>query len=165
MSDDQVKRVGKIADEGIAQIEKAASFRLPWDSKDKPTAETIRKLVEGPEFRAAKQKTRRTAREAWDAVIGRIEAVLNDTQRANYRKILGKPFDLAKLQFEQDQSETDMDAQYVRLRTWFRWPARRPRFRRHGCPPHFHEPAPGSRSMRLTTTSTPRTVGTSRSPT
>ena len=58
MSDDQVKRVRTIADRGADQIEKAASFRLPFDSKDKPTAETIRKLVEGPEFRTAKEKGR-----------------------------------------------------------------------------------------------------------
>jgi hypothetical protein len=113
MSDDQAKRVRSIAEEGTEQIETAAGFRLPWDAKDKPTVETIRKLVEGPEFRAAKEKARRTAHEAWDAVIGRIEAVLNDEQRANYRKVLGKPFDLTRLQFEQDQSETDADVQSV----------------------------------------------------
>jgi hypothetical protein len=113
MSDDQVKRVRTIAEVGAARIEKAASFRLPWDSKDKPTVETIRKLVEGPEFRAAKAKARRTAREAWVAVVARIETVLNDAQRTNYRRILGKPFDLAKLEFKQDQSETDVDVQEV----------------------------------------------------
>jgi hypothetical protein len=113
MSDDQLKRVQLVTEEGTAQIEKAAGFRLLWDSKDTPTVETIRNLVEGPEFRAAKEKAPRTAREAWDAVIGRIEAVLNDEQRANYRKVLGKPFDLTRLQFEQDQSETDLDVQSV----------------------------------------------------
>ena len=39
-------------------------------------------------------------------VIGRIEAVLNDEQRARYRKILGKPFDLATLEPRTGESET-----------------------------------------------------------
>ncbi len=65
LSDEQTKRVGTIAEEGTTQIEKAASFPIALDSKDKPTVETIRKLVEAPEFRAAKEKTRRTARETW----------------------------------------------------------------------------------------------------
>jgi len=113
MSADQVKRARTIVEEGTAQIEKAAAFRLPLDPKDKPTMETVRTLVEGTEFREGKENARRAAREAWNAVIGRIEAVLNDEQRANYRKILGKPFDLTKLNVDQAESETDMDVQLV----------------------------------------------------
>jgi hypothetical protein len=113
MSDDQMKRARTIAEEGAAQIQKAASFRLPWDSKDKPSMEAIRERVEGQEFRAAKEKARRAARETWNAVIARIEAVLTDEQRASYRKVLGQPFDLAKLRFEPGQSETDADVQAV----------------------------------------------------
>ena len=127
MSDDQVKRVRTIADEGTTQIEKAARFQLPWDTKDQPTVEAIRKLVEGPEFRAAKAKARRAAREAWDAVIARIEAVLNDQQRASYLKILGKPFDLAKLELAQDRSEIDVDVREV-SRAFGQGGQRRPRF-------------------------------------
>jgi hypothetical protein len=113
MSDDQVKRARTFAQEASAQIDKSASFPLPWDSKDQPTADTIRKFVESPEFKASKEKARRAAREAWDASIARIEAVLNDQQRASYRTIIGKPFDLTKLQFEEDQSETERDVQAV----------------------------------------------------
>ena len=113
MTDDQVKRVRMIAKEGIAQIEKSAQFRIPLDSNDKPTEETIRKLVEGPEFQAAKEKSRRAAREAWDAVIGRIEAVLKQEQRGKYRKILGTPFDLKKLEFMQHDAEINSDVRKV----------------------------------------------------
>jgi hypothetical protein len=84
LSAEQRKRIRTIAEEATVQIETAASFRLPRDSKDQPTAETLRKLVEGPEFRAAKEKARRSAREAWDAAIARIEAVLSGEQRASY---------------------------------------------------------------------------------
>ncbi len=113
MSADQVKRARTIAQEADAQISKAASVRLPWDSKDRPNAEDIRKLVAGAEFRAAKQKALLDARAAWDAAIARIEGVLADEQRATYRKMLGRPFDLAKLNVEPGQSETDADVQAV----------------------------------------------------
>ncbi len=75
MSADQVKRARAIAQEADVQISKAASVRLPWDSKDRPSAEDIRQLVAGAEFRAAKQKALRDARAAWDAAIARIEGV------------------------------------------------------------------------------------------
>ncbi len=113
MSADQVKRARTIAQEADTQISKAASVRIPWDSKDRPSAEDIRKLVAGAEFRAAKQKALRDARAAWDAAIARIEGVLADEQRAAYRKMLGRPFDLAKLNVEPGQSETDADVQAV----------------------------------------------------
>ena len=44
--------------------------------------------------------------------MARIEAVLNDEQRANYRKLLGKPFEVTKLRFD-DEPETDSDVQAV----------------------------------------------------
>ena len=113
LSQDQVKRVGTIAEEGTALIEKAATFQLPLNFKEKPTAESIRKQVEGSDFRAAKAKTRRAARETWNATIGRIEAVFNDEQRAEYRRILGAPFDFAKLQLGEDEFETASDVQAV----------------------------------------------------
>ncbi len=113
LSQDQVKRVRTIAEEGIAQIEKAAAFQLPWDFKEKPTAESIRKRVEGPEFRALKAKTRRTAHDVWNATIRRIEAIFSDEQRTGYRRILGAPFDFAKLQLEENASDAASDLQAV----------------------------------------------------
>jgi hypothetical protein len=108
-----VKRVRTIAQEGVAQIRNAAQFQIPLDPKDKPTEETFRKLVESPEFQETKEKTRRSAREAWNAVIGRIEAMLDEEQRANYRRTLGKPFDLTRLEFERRAAEIDSDAETV----------------------------------------------------
>ena len=108
MSADQVKRARTIAEEADAQISKAASVRLPWDSE---AADRGRhpQAGRGPEFRAAKQKASAAAREAWDATIARIEAVLTDEQRATYRKLLGRPFDL--------RSSTSSGANPRRMRT------------------------------------------------
>ena len=113
MSLDQVKRARTIADEGTTQIQKAASFQLSPGSQDTASAENIRKLVAAPEFRAAMELARRAAREAWDAVMARILEVLNDEQRARYRRIVGKPFDLMKLARDEDRSETEMDVRMV----------------------------------------------------
>ena len=62
MSEDQLKRAQTIAQEGSDKIREAASFRLPLNARDKPSQEAIRKLVESPEFRALKEKARRSAR-------------------------------------------------------------------------------------------------------
>jgi hypothetical protein len=114
MSPDQVKRAEAIANEGDPQITEAASFKIALDPKDKPGDDVIRKLAERAEFRAAKAKARAAAHQAWDAVIHRILEVLNNEQRASYRKFLGKPFDLAKLNVVKGQSETDSDIEEVK---------------------------------------------------
>jgi len=112
LSDQQTRRVREIAEAGEKEIEAAAAVPIALDPKaGAPTPESIRKLVEGPEFKAAKRKTRQAAHEAWAAVIRRIEAVLTEPQRAAYRTLLGEPFDLAKVRF--DESEADEDAGMV----------------------------------------------------
>jgi hypothetical protein len=113
MSDDQVKRVRAIVDEGTREIEKAASFDLKRDFPEKPTTEATRKLVGGSEFRTAKDGARRAGLAARNAVIKRIEAVLNADQVAGYRKILGTPFDLAKLNPDPGESESVRDVRLV----------------------------------------------------
>jgi hypothetical protein len=45
--------------------------------------------------------------------MARIEAVLDDEQRASYRRMLGQPFDLAKLHSDDEPSETERDLQTV----------------------------------------------------
>jgi hypothetical protein len=112
LSDEQTRRVREIAEAGEREIEAAAAVPIALDLKaGAPTPESIRKLVESPEFKAAKRKTREAAHEAWAAVIRRIEAVLTEPQRAAYRAMLGEPFDLAKVRF--DESEADEDAGMV----------------------------------------------------
>ena len=72
------------------EIEKAASFPIALDTKDgPPTMEAIRKLVESPEFQAAKEKASKAGRDATAAVTRRIEEVLTDEQREAYHKLLG----------------------------------------------------------------------------
>lgn len=97
LSDDQKRRIEKIANQGHAEIEKAASFPIPLDPKDKPTPEAIKKYVESPEFRAAYEKASKAGREAWAPVMARIEEVLTESQRAEYHKMRGAPFDATRL--------------------------------------------------------------------
>ena len=61
--------------------------------------EGIRKVVESPEFQAAKQKAAQAGRDASAALTRRIEEVLTDEQRTTYHKLLGEPFELSKLRF------------------------------------------------------------------
>ena len=136
LTDDQVKRVRAIAEEGDKEIEKAAAVPIVLDPKaakptldeirelvgelllrgrlrqqGKPTLDSIRKLVETPEFLAAKRKARAAARDAWAAVMRRIEQVLTESQRTAYHELLGAPFDMSKIRF--GQSEAAEDAQMV----------------------------------------------------
>jgi hypothetical protein len=110
LTDEQVQRVGAIAEEGEAEINRAALVPIVIDPKaGAPTIDSIRKLVETPEFKAAKQKARQSARKAWDSVMGRIEQVLTDSQRTAYRELVGPPFDLWKIRFEASEAEEDAD--------------------------------------------------------
>ena len=98
LSDDQVKRIRTIAQQGGQEIQKAASFPIVMEAKTKPPSkEEIYKLLDSPEFKAAKQKARQAGRDAWAAVIRRIEDVLTPEQREAYHKTIGAPFDFAKL--------------------------------------------------------------------
>ena len=101
--------------------------------------EAIRKLVESPEFQAAKQKTRQAARKAWAAVIERIEAVLTESQRTAYHALLGAPFDLSRLRQEAQNERAVRSPQGgrgVRPRRRRRWrrPASRSELRYQGRP-------------------------------
>jgi hypothetical protein len=110
LSDDQVKRIQTIVEEGDKEIEKAATVPIALDPKGgPPTVESIRKWVETAEFKATKRKTRESARKAWGSVIQRIEQVLTGPQRKAYRELLGEPFDLWKIRFSDDETSEDAD--------------------------------------------------------
>jgi hypothetical protein len=90
------------------EIEKAAAVPIVLDPKaGAPTPESIRKMVETPEFKAAKQKTRAAARKAWASVIQRIEQVLTESQRTAYHEMVGAPYDLSKIRFSEDELAED----------------------------------------------------------
>jgi Spy/CpxP family protein refolding chaperone len=109
LSEDQVRKIKAIVRAGGDEIQKATSFPIPLDSKEKPTQEAIRKLVESPEFQGAKQKAGQAGRDAWAAVIRRIEVVLTEPQRESYHKLIGAPFDLSKLRWgPQDDRQVDI---------------------------------------------------------
>jgi hypothetical protein len=108
LTDDQIKQLKAIATEGDAEISKAAELSFALDPKlGAPTPESIKKLVETQEFKAAKKKTREAARKAWDSVIARIEQVLTDSQRTTYHEMLGPPFDLHKIRVADDETSDD----------------------------------------------------------
>ena len=159
-----------IAEEGDKEIEKAADVPIVLDPKaGAPTPESIRKLVETPEFKAAKKKTREAARKAWDSVIERIEQVLTESQRTAYREMLGAPFDLYKIRFSDDESSEDADNVAVALNVGGAAAvvaASSPtRISIRKSPGHrIRRSTRVSSSTRHTTTSTRPTAATSRSP-
>ncbi len=98
LADDQLKRIRTIAQQANQEIQKAASFPIVMEAKTKPPSkEEIYKLLDSPEFKAAKQKARQAGKDAAAAVIGRIEVVLTEPQREAYHKIIGAPFDFSRL--------------------------------------------------------------------
>ena len=108
MSEDQIRQVSLIVREGLAEIDKAASFPIALDIKEKPGEEVIRKFVDSPQFEAEKQKARLAARDAWATVIRRVEDILTDAQRRSYHDLLGEPFDVDKLNLEERGREADI---------------------------------------------------------
>jgi hypothetical protein len=114
MSNDQLQRIRAIVEDGDKVIDKVSTFPIPRNPNDGPlTIEAVRKLVATPEFLAAKEKARKATREAIDHEMRRIDQVLTESQRAAYRTMLGRPFDLSKLGFEADRSESERDADIV----------------------------------------------------
>jgi hypothetical protein len=111
LSEYQLRQVRTIADEGEIAIDKASTFSIPRNPSDGPlTTDAVRKLVATPEFQADKAKARQATREARDAMMQRIDQVLTNPQRTAYRKLLGPPFDLSKLDFLGGRPESDRDA-------------------------------------------------------
>ncbi len=110
LTDEQIERLKAIDEAGEQEIGRAATVPIVLDPKaGAPTPESIRKLVETPEFKAAKAKARADARKAWAAVIERIEQVLTEGQRKAYREMLGTPFDLLRIRFSDDEAAEDAE--------------------------------------------------------
>ena len=171
LTDDQVKRAQEIAEQGEQEIGKAAAVPIVLDPKaGAPTPESIRKLVQTPEFKAAKQKTRAAARKAWASVMERIEQVLTESQRTAYREMLGPPFDMLRIRFSPNESDEDADMVASALNVGGAGGGgggqrSDPNFRHQGRPALRTRPSTlVSSSTRPTTTSTRPTADTSRSP-
>ena len=114
MSEDQLRRVRAIVDEGDKEIDKVSKFPVRRNPNDGPlTVDAVRVLAAAPEFQAAKAKARQATREARDAAIRRIDQVLTEPQRATYRAMLGRPFDLSKLDVGAERSESERDAEIL----------------------------------------------------
>ena len=108
LTDDQIARTKEIAETGTTEIEQAATVPIVFDAKaSAPTLESIRQLVDTPEFKAAKKKGREAAHKAWASVMQRIEQVLSESQRTAYHELLGPPFDLTTLNLDDNDAEED----------------------------------------------------------
>ncbi len=109
LSDGQVRRVRTILKAGEPLLEEAATFAIPLDANDRlPTPKSVLDLIASPKFQEAKRTARQAARKALSSVIRRIEEeVLTESQREAYRKRIGAPFDLARLNRPQDERTED----------------------------------------------------------
>ena len=117
LTDDQVDEIESIVDQGKKEMSKATSFPLDLDRKEgTQTIETVRKLVDGMEFQLLKEKTRHIAEASRIGVMVRIVKVLSEPQRAAYRKMLGEPFDTAKLKLQPMVDEKERDVRLVAAR-------------------------------------------------
>ncbi|HVC98029.1 MAG TPA: hypothetical protein VND64_30440 [Pirellulales bacterium] len=105
MSDSQIKEVRAIANESLETMLKATLAPLPPDADRPSTLDSVRKLVKSDEFRSAKEIARRAVLESWAASTRRIEQSLTEAQRTDYRKLLGKPYDLEKLLSNVEESD------------------------------------------------------------
>jgi hypothetical protein len=99
LTPEQIEKARSISEAANEEIQRAASFPITLDPKDgPPTMETARKLAASPEFLAARKKACQAGRDAMAALVRRIEEALTDTQRAEYHKLLGAPFELATIE-------------------------------------------------------------------
>ena len=109
LTSDQVDEVTSILDQGQQELNKATSFSMDWKPKGAaPSIEEIRTLVDGLEFQLMKEKTRHLAHATRIGVMVRIVKVLTEPQHADYRKMLGAPFDTGKLQPQVDEKAYDV---------------------------------------------------------
>src|SRR5262249_15340464 len=72
-----------------------------------PTVETARKIAESPEFQAGKKKAIDAGRAAMAAAVKRIETVLTESQRDDYHKLVGPPFDLSTIEREGEDTRQE----------------------------------------------------------
>ena len=92
---DQSKQVQAIVEEGREAIDRASLVPLPSKNGNVPkTIEDVQELVRSPEFQASKEKARVGIFERRREILERAEQSLTDRQRAAYRQMLGRPFDV-----------------------------------------------------------------------
>jgi hypothetical protein len=109
LSQTQIEQIKTIAAQSRIEIERASDVRVdikPKDGSDSPTMEDVRAFVQTPQFGKARRKTVQNIRLARAAMMDRVASVLNASQNAEYRKMLGEPFDVDKLDGPGDDLET-----------------------------------------------------------
>jgi hypothetical protein len=98
---DQIEAIQEIAARGRDQMMATSAVPLGVQPGDGPfTPERYRALSESKRFKAEAERSRTATLKARDATMQAIAKVLSSEQRASYQKMLGEPFDLAKLRGE-----------------------------------------------------------------
>ncbi len=105
----QIEQIKKIAENSRNEILQASE--VPADVKtadggDSPTMDDVRAFVKTPRFVESHRKSLERIRLARVAMMDRVAAVLNDRQNAEYRKMLGPPFEVEGLAGPGDDQET-----------------------------------------------------------
>lgn len=70
------------------------AFRTPDGGFDR---EAMKKQMESPEGKSRMEQTRKQGEQLQDQTVAAIGKVLSKKQKDNFKKMQGKPFDLAKL--------------------------------------------------------------------
>jgi hypothetical protein len=108
LSPDRIETIQEIVARGREQMWATSAVPLGVQPGDgPPTPDRSRALFESEQFKAEAAKSRGATLKARDATMQAIARVLTKGQRATYRKMLGEPFDLAKLQGEGTASATE----------------------------------------------------------
>jgi hypothetical protein len=98
---DQIEAIQGIVARGREEMWATSAVPLGVQPGDGPlTPEQYRALSESEQFKAEAKKRRGATLKAREATLRAIAKILTKGQLATYRKLLGEPFDLAKLRGE-----------------------------------------------------------------
>jgi hypothetical protein len=106
MSEEQIALIGAMIDESREQITVVSALPPDLAPGGRFLSTTER---DGKRYAAALEKSRTAALQVRDRTMQRILKVLTKNQRENYRKMLGEPFDLAKLRSTPASSDSKKD--------------------------------------------------------
>jgi len=109
LTQSQIEQIKKIAEKSRNEILQASEVPAdvkPADGGDSPTMDDVRAFVKTPQFVESHRKSVERIRLARIAMMDRVAAVLNDRQNAEYRKMLGPPFEVEGLAGPGDDQET-----------------------------------------------------------
>jgi hypothetical protein len=97
LSDDQIDQIEAIVSRGMADMAAKASVPLELDlTNEPPTADSLRRFVQGLGFQLVQEQSRHLAAAHRLGVMLRIAKVLSGPQQAQLGTLLGAPFDVPR---------------------------------------------------------------------